>query len=75
MKTDKPEITRESIARKLGFDPLDPPKLKIAPDEVDDLTPSIWAPLNVDEIAFVVELRTGKKLPDWFLKKYRESST
>ena len=72
MKTDKPEITRESIARKLGFDPLDPPKLKIAPDEVDDLTPSIWASLSVDEFAFVYELRTGKKLSSTVYERLKE---
>jgi len=55
-------ITRESIAKKLGFDPLDPPDVKGEPDVCDDHTPSIWAPLNSEELAFVFELLTGKKL-------------
>lgn len=72
MKTDKHEITRESITRKLGFDPLNPPTLNIAPDEVDDLTPSIWAPLSVDEFAFVYKLRTGKELSSPVYERLKE---
>ena len=55
-------ITRESIAKKLGFDPLNPPDVECEPDVCDDHTPSIWAPLNKEELAFVFELMTGKKL-------------
>lgn len=56
-------ITRESIAEKLGFDPLDPPEVKAEPMICDDHTPSIWAPLNREELVFVIELLTGVKLP------------
>ena len=63
MKTDKPEITRESIARKLGIDPLNPPMPEGDPDEIDDASPSIWAPLTKEEKAFVFEQLTGDKFP------------
>lgn len=57
------EVTLESIKEKLGFDPFNPPKiLPENPFEVDDHTPSIWVPLSEEELAFVIELRTGKKL-------------
>lgn len=55
------EITRESVTKKLGFDPMRPPKIKTEPHVVDDATPSIWAPLSREELAFVIELRTGEK--------------
>jgi hypothetical protein len=65
-------ISRESIEKKLGFDPLYPPEFAGDPFEVDDVSPSIWAPLNTEELAFVYELLTGKKLPDEFLKKAQD---
>lgn len=57
-------ITRESVTKKLGFDPLNPPKREVKPDVVDDHTPSIWSPLTREELAFVFELRTGDKIPE-----------
>ena len=62
MKRD--DITRESIKRKLGFDPMNPPASRTAPHEVDDNSPSIWAPLTTEERIFVYELRTGKLLSE-----------
>lgn len=58
------EITRESIRNKLGFDPLDPPNLNSDPFEVDDKTPSIWAPLSDREKAYVLKLRNGIDVPE-----------
>jgi len=71
MKRD--DITRESIKRKLGFDPMNPPASRTAPHEVDDNSPSIWAPLTTEERIFVYELRTGKKAPAELLSESEES--
>ena len=56
------EITRKSITAKLGFDPMHPPKWEGDINAVDDHTPSIWTPLNKEELAFVFELLTGEKI-------------
>lgn len=59
---EKKEITLEGIAQKLGFDPMNPPKYEPKdPFLVDDATPSIWAPLNEEELAFLYEKKTGRK--------------
>lgn len=49
-------ITMDSIKKKLGFDPMNPPKNE-SDDTwvVDDATPSVWAPLNKEELLFVLE--------------------
>ena len=65
-------ISRESIKQKLGFDPMNPPALRTAPHEVDDNSPSIWAPLTTEERIFVYELRTGKKAPAELLSESGE---
>ncbi|MBR5430629.1 MAG: hypothetical protein IK116_08935 [Firmicutes bacterium] len=56
-------ITIESIAKKLGFDPLNPPKLEQPIGFHDDYTPSIWAPLTREEKAFVLKIATGIDIP------------
>ena len=56
-------ITLESIKEKLGFDSLNPPMPEGDPDEVDDASPSIWAPLTKEEKAFVFEQLTGDRFP------------
>ena len=53
------EITLESIAKKLGFDPLNPPYPEVEPQVVDDYTPSIWAPLSREELAFLIKTTIG----------------
>ena len=68
----KDDISRESIKQKLGFDPMNPPALRTAPHEVDDNSPSIWAPLTTEERIFVYELRTGKKAPAELLSESGE---
>ena len=61
--------------QKLGFDPMNPPALRTAPHEVDDNSPSIWAPLTTEERIFVYELRTGKKAPAELLSESGEGDT
>ena len=56
-------ITRESVEKKLGFDIFNPPLPENGSLDVDDATPSIWSPLTRAELAFVIELYTGQKLP------------
>ena len=56
-------ITRESVAEKLGFDPMNPPPYKGDGWSIDDNTPSIWAPLTEEEREFVFEMLTGMKFP------------
>ena len=57
------EITLESIQKKLGFDPLNPP-----PDddlnewEIRDDIPSIWATLSREELAYLIKIDTGVDL-------------
>ncbi len=58
------KITRESIAEKLGFDPMDPPEWNGDMYSVDDAVPSIWAPLNKEELAFVFKLHTGRDIKE-----------
>ena len=58
------EITIESIKEKLGFDPLNPPRRKSELQVVEDNEPSIWEPLSREELAFLVEIKTGIKLLD-----------
>ena len=70
MKTDKPEITRESIARKLGIDPLNPPMPEGDPDEIDDASPSIWAPLTKEEVRVYTE---AIESPDPIIKKMKNA--
>lgn len=54
------EISLESITAKLGFDPMNPPDIPVEPDVVDDHTPSIWAPLTQEELAFLCEILIGE---------------
>ena len=56
------EITLKSIEEKLGFDPLNPPRKEWIPDDVDD-SPSIWAPLTEEELAYLYFVMTGRKVP------------
>ena len=53
------EITLESIEKKLGFDPLNPPYPEIDPQVVFDPEPSLWAPLTREELAFLIKYSTG----------------
>lgn len=53
------EITLESITKKLGFDPMNPPYPEVEPQVVNDNRPSIWAPLTEEELAFLIEIDTG----------------
>ncbi len=58
------EISCESVKRKLGFDPFNPPEPEMEdPYSVDDTKPSIWAPLNEKELLFVIKLTTGIEFP------------
>ena len=53
------EITLESITKKLGFDPMNPPHPEVDPWVIDDTRPSRWAPLTEEELAFLIEIDTG----------------
>ena len=55
-------ISLESIEKKLGFDPLNPPRKVLKPDEVDD-SPSLWEKLSADELAYLIEITSGIKMP------------
>ena len=59
------EITLESIQKKLGFDPLNPP-----PDddlnewEIRDDIPSKWEPLSEEELVYLLKITTGFDFSD-----------
>ena len=59
------EITLESIQKKLGFDPLNPP-----PDddlnewEIRDDIPSKWEPLSEEELVYLLRITTGFDFSD-----------
>lgn len=61
-------ITIKSIEEKLGFDPTNPPEQKMDGFTVDDSKPSIWAPLNLEELIFVLEncFHVDKEIVDEF---------
>lgn len=63
------EITLESIKKKLGFDPSNPPKSDSDGWTIDDNKPSIWAPLTEEEKIFVIEKCFGMKWPHPVNKK------
>ena len=63
-------ITLQDIEKKLGFNPKYPPVIKREPDVVDDTTPSIWAPLEPEELIFVMENCMGVSKED--IDKLRE---
>ena len=49
-------ITLANIEEKLGFDPMNPPEREGCDTwTIDDATPSIWAPLNKEEMLYVLE--------------------
>ncbi len=54
-------ITIESIAAKLGFDPMNPPTPDVDQYSIDDNTPSIWSPLTKEELAFLLKMWFGDK--------------
>ena len=65
-------ITLQSIEKKLGFDPLNPPEIKFEDDwTVDDRTPSRWSPLTQEEHLFLIEIEFGKELADTLREKYK----
>lgn len=67
------EITLHSIEKKLGFDPLNPPQVKLEDDwAVDDHTPSIWAPLTEEEHLFLIEIEFGKEIADALRNRKKE---
>ena len=53
------EITLESLEKKLGFDPLNPPYPEVDPWAINDNRPSLWAPLTEEELAFLIRVTTG----------------
>ncbi len=52
-------ITLESIQKKLGFDPLNPPPDEFDEWEIRDDIPSIWEPLSREELAYLIKFKTG----------------
>ena len=66
------KMSLKRIAEKLGFDPLHPPKRDLDPFLIDDATPSIWAPLTEDELAYVHKKATGRDLPGYDYSQIEE---
>ena len=58
------EITLESIQKKLGFDPLNPPPDNLDDWKIRDDIPSIWAPLSMKEKAYLLKIKFGFDFSD-----------
>ncbi len=56
-------ITLESIGKKLGFDPLNPPEPESDGWSINDNRPSLWASLTEEEKVFLFEKWVGVKWP------------
>ena len=58
------EITLESIQKKLGFDPLNPPSYDLDEWEIRDDIPSKWEPLSEEELVYLLKITTGFDFSD-----------